>query len=55
VLNYLQGKYTERVHSGEFSALPRLLSMQRDIVDYYKELSEKIIIEGKAGEAEESE
>ena len=55
VLNLLQGRYMERVDWGDCTALPSLKVTQREISDFYKAMSDKIILEGKANNAEKSE
>ena len=55
VLNLLQGRYTERVHSGDLAALQSLKVTQREILDFYKVMSDKVILEGKSNNAEKSE
>ena len=55
VLNLLQGRYTERLHSGDLAALQCLKVTQREISDFYKAMSDKIILEGKADNADKSE
>ena len=55
MLNILQGRYTERVHSGDLTALPSLKATQREISDFYKAMSDKVILEGKSYNVENSE
>ena len=55
MLNLLQGRYTERVHSGDLTALLSLKATQREISDFYKASSDKVILEGKSYNAENSE
>ena len=45
----------EQVHGGDFTALPSLKATQREISDFYKGMSDKIILEWKADNAEKSE
>ena len=55
VLNLLQGRYMERVHGGDFTALLSLKATQREISDFYKAMSDKIILKGKSDNAKKSE
>ena len=55
LLNFMQGRYTARLHSGDWEAMKELKLVQQEITEFYEKESSKIMTEAKTYDLESSE